>query len=166
LSFLSGAAPRARYRERSSGPSNQTRTVHQRSTNQNRPHCTATYLDQLSLHIPHKVAPALFGSRLLSLFLSLCTTLPRGQHDSRPQPTTISFWKKHTDLQCLRNNQGKHKNKVFKQVKFFQISYKRFNILILSQENKSLVMFFTFWYSFDAKNLFGKIYFWHIVFLN
>ncbi len=48
--------------------SNQTRTVHQRSTNQNRPHCTATYLGQLSLHLPHKVAPALFGPLpLLSL---------------------------------------------------------------------------------------------------
>jgi hypothetical protein len=41
--------------------SNQTRTVHQRSTNQIRPHCTATYLGQLSLHLPHKVAPALFS---------------------------------------------------------------------------------------------------------
>ncbi len=34
---------------------------------------------------------ALFSPRLLSLFLSLCTTLHRGQHDSRPQPTTFAF---------------------------------------------------------------------------
>ena len=70
LNFLPGAGPRARCRERSSGSSNQTRTVHQRSTNQIRPHCTATYLGQLSLHLPHKVAPALFGPRLLCFALS------------------------------------------------------------------------------------------------
>ncbi len=32
---------------------------------------------------------ALFGPLTLSLFLSLCTILHRGQHDSRPQPTTL-----------------------------------------------------------------------------
>jgi hypothetical protein len=68
--------------------SNQTRTVHQRSTNQIRPHCTATYLDQLSLHLPHKVAPALFSPRLLCLALSNRPILPRGQHDFQPEPTT------------------------------------------------------------------------------
>ena len=88
LSFLPGAGPRPRCRERSSGPTNQTRTVHQRSTNQIRPHCTATYLGQLSLHLHHKVAPALFGSRLLCFGLSNRPYLPRGQHDFRPKPTT------------------------------------------------------------------------------
>ncbi len=70
--------------------SNQTRTVHQRSTNQIRPHCTATYLGQLSAHLPHKVAPALFGPGLLCFGLSNRPILPRGQTLFRPKPTTLS----------------------------------------------------------------------------
>jgi hypothetical protein len=62
--------------------------VHQRSTNQIRPHCTATYLGQLSLHLHHKVAPALFGSRLLCFALSNPPSLPRGQTPFRPEHTT------------------------------------------------------------------------------
>ncbi len=67
----------------------QTAPCTQRSTNQNRPHCTATYLGQLSLHLPHKVAPALFGPLTLALALSNPPAQPRGQPESRPEPTTI-----------------------------------------------------------------------------
>ncbi len=60
----------------------------QRSTNQNRPHCTATLPNQLSLHLPHKVAPALFCPSTLTLALSNPPSLPKGQHEFPPQPTT------------------------------------------------------------------------------